>query len=72
MSGASPAVARRAYDELAGPKEWMDVDGGHFGLLYVPSEEFERASSAQARFLSEHLLSRHEERGSRRSKRSGS
>jgi pimeloyl-ACP methyl ester carboxylesterase len=59
MPGALPTVAREAYDKIAGAKEWIEIDGGHFGLLYVPSEEFERASSAQARFLSEHLLPRH-------------
>lgn len=58
MPGSSPAVARDAYNKLAGPKEWIETGGGHFGLLYVPSEEFERASSAQARFLSDHLLAR--------------
>jgi uncharacterized protein len=56
MSASLPAVARDAYNKLAGPKEWMEIDGGHFGLLYFPSEEFERASSTQARFLSDHLL----------------
>jgi uncharacterized protein len=58
MSASTPAVAREAYDKLVGPKEWMEIDGGHFGLLYFPSEEFEQASSAQVRFLSEHLWSR--------------
>ena len=71
MPGALPAVARGAYDKVAGVKEWIEIDGGHFGLLYFPSEEFERVSSAQARFLSDHLLARHE-RGSGRSGRSGS
>jgi uncharacterized protein len=56
MPGALAAVARDAYNKLAGPKEWIEIDGGHFGLLYFPREEFERASSAQARFLSDHLL----------------
>jgi uncharacterized protein len=70
MPSALPTVARDAYDKLEGPKEWIEIDGGHFGLLYFPSEEFERASSAQARFLSNHLLSRHT-RASRRSTRSG-
>ena len=56
MPGATPAVSRAVYEQLAGPKEWLDVDGGHFGLLYFPSPEFERASSAQARFLATHLL----------------
>lgn len=55
MPGSLPAVARDAYDRIEGPKEWIDIDGGHFGLLYYPSEEFELASSAQARFLSDHL-----------------
>ena len=58
MAGAVPAVARGAYEHLGGPKEWLDVAGGHFGLLYVPSSEFDHASSAQARFLSGHLLAR--------------
>ena len=71
MPGALPGVAREAHDKVAGAKEWIEIDGRHFGLLYLPSEEFERASSAQVRFLSEHLLPRHE-RGSRRSKRSAS
>jgi uncharacterized protein len=55
IPGSAPSVARSAYDKLAGPKGWVEIDGGHFGLLYFPSEEFERASSAQVRFLSEHL-----------------
>lgn len=55
MRHAAPAVARDAFDKLRGPKEWIEVDGGHFGLLYVPSDEFNRASSAQARFLVTHL-----------------
>ncbi|HET6320183.1 MAG TPA: hypothetical protein VFG86_27310 [Chloroflexota bacterium] len=52
---AGRAVARAAYDQLGGQKQWLDIDGGHFGLLYVPSPEFDFASSAQARFLSQHL-----------------
>jgi uncharacterized protein len=58
MPGSVPAVARDAYEQLAGPKEWLAIAGGHFGLLYVPSPEFEQASSAQARFVAEHLLAR--------------
>lgn len=56
MPAAAPVVAQAAYEALAGPKEWLEVEGGHFGLLYYPSAEFERASSAQVRFLREHLL----------------
>lgn len=35
-----------------------EIDGGQFGLLYFPSEEFEQASSVQARFLSVHPSTR--------------
>jgi len=55
MRNASPDVARAAFDALRGPKEWVNLDGGHFGLLYYPSAEFDRAAAAQARFLKEHL-----------------
>lgn len=58
MAGASPEVARHAFDRLGGPKEWFDLEGGHFGLLWHPSEIFDRASALQARFLSEHLVGR--------------
>jgi pimeloyl-ACP methyl ester carboxylesterase len=70
MPAAAPAVTREAYNRLVGPKEWIEIDGGHFGLLYFPSKEFERASSAQVRFLSEHLLSRRTQ-ASGRAPRSG-
>ncbi|MEX2271777.1 MAG: hypothetical protein WD690_09915 [Vicinamibacterales bacterium] len=55
MPGAVPAIARDAYDKLAGPKQWLDVNGGHFGLLYHPSSEFDQSSSAQADFFTECL-----------------
>jgi choline dehydrogenase-like flavoprotein len=56
MVGSSPAVARDAYERLVGPKEWVEIPGGQFGLLYHPSETVDRASSAQVRFLTETLL----------------
>jgi len=55
MPRSVPAVARDAYERLSGPKEWVEIPGGHFGLLYYPSETFDRSSSAQSRFLAEHL-----------------
>jgi uncharacterized protein len=36
-------------------KQWADIDGGHFGLLYHPSEIFEEASAGQCAFLTEAL-----------------
>jgi pimeloyl-ACP methyl ester carboxylesterase len=59
MVRSSPAVARDAYERLAGQKEWVEIPGGHFGLLYYPSGTFDRASSVQSRFLTETLLSGH-------------
>jgi uncharacterized protein len=58
MPGSVPAVARDTYRMLAGPKEWVEVKYGHFGLLHIPSAEFQLASSVQARFLLEHLVGR--------------
>jgi fermentation-respiration switch protein FrsA (DUF1100 family) len=56
MQGSVPAVAREVFDRITGPKEWFKVSGGHFGLVYFPSPEFETSSSVQAQFLSRHLL----------------
>jgi pimeloyl-ACP methyl ester carboxylesterase len=36
-------------------KQWADIDGGHFGLLYHPGDIFERASTEQCAFLVEAL-----------------
>jgi fermentation-respiration switch protein FrsA (DUF1100 family) len=56
MPGSVPAVARDAFNKIAGPKEWFEIAGGHFALVYFPSPEFTAASSAQAHFLSKHLM----------------
>lgn len=56
MKGARPEVSRAAFERLRGKEEWVVVEGGHFGLLYVPSSEFEHAVREQTRFLTEHLL----------------
>jgi alpha-beta hydrolase superfamily lysophospholipase len=55
MRGANPKVARLAFESAPEPKEWMEIEGGHFGLLYYPSELFDRASSAQCGFLKVYL-----------------
>jgi pimeloyl-ACP methyl ester carboxylesterase len=51
MMHADYAVARAAYESMPGPKQWYDIAGGHFGLLYWPSELFDEASRVQAEFL---------------------
>lgn len=51
MPAANPVVARKAYERAGGQKEVLEVGGGHFGLLYWPSELFDVAASAQRGFL---------------------
>jgi dienelactone hydrolase len=50
MPGSKPKVALMAFECMQGPKELLEVSGGHFGLLY-PGEVFEQVSAAQASFL---------------------
>ena len=57
MPGASSAIARLAFDRVPGPKELLEVDGGHFGLLYHPGALFDLASRAERDFLVRHLAS---------------
>jgi hypothetical protein len=56
MPGSVPAVTRDAYNKIEASKEWFEIAGGHFGLVYFPSSEFAIASSVQAHFLSKHLM----------------
>jgi pimeloyl-ACP methyl ester carboxylesterase len=55
MVHANYSVARRAYDLIPGPKQWHEIAGGHFGLLYCPGELFEEAGRVQAQFLKQWL-----------------
>lgn len=49
-------VTRQAFDSIPGPKRWYDIAGGHFGMIYHPSDLFEEAAAAQAAFLHEWLV----------------
>jgi pimeloyl-ACP methyl ester carboxylesterase len=55
MVHANYGVARSAYDLMPGPKQWYDIEGGHFGLLYHPSALFDEASRVQTEFLLHHI-----------------
>jgi len=55
MEGANPIVARSVFESVAGPTEILDIEGGHFGLLFYPSPEFDFAATEQARFLNQSL-----------------
>jgi uncharacterized protein len=55
MMHANYAVAKQAYELIPGPKQWYDIAGGHFGLLYFPSDLFDEASRVQTEFLKKWL-----------------
>ena len=55
MEGASSAISRSVYDQITSPKELIEIDGGHFGLLYYPGKLFNEASKAQCDFLKQYL-----------------
>lgn len=55
MVHANYAVAKQTYELIPGPKQWYDIAGGHFGLLYYPGELFNEASQEQTRFLKKWL-----------------
>ena len=55
LPGASSRVVRMAFDLDPESKEWAEMDGGHFGLLYYPSPLFDEASSKQRDFLERYL-----------------
>ncbi len=55
MAHADYAVARQAYELIPGPKQWYDIAGGHFGLLYFPSDLFDEATRVQTEFLKKWL-----------------
>jgi hypothetical protein len=55
MEGANSDVARYAYSLAPEPKQLIEIDGGHFGLLFYPSTLFDEASKAQADFFVSYL-----------------
>ncbi len=55
MPGANSTIARMTFDAAPQPKELVEIDGGHFGLLHYPSPLFDQASKVQQDFLSRHF-----------------
>ncbi|MFD2892735.1 alpha/beta hydrolase [Flavobacterium chuncheonense] len=55
IQGANSDVAKYAFSLAKGPKELIEIDGGHFGLLYYPSALFEQACKEQIRFFKAYL-----------------
>ena len=56
VPAASSNVARHCYGEANEPKELLELDGGHFGLLYHDSPEFGTSVEAQASFFQRKLM----------------
>jgi len=44
-------VSRATFDLMRCRKQWAEIEGGHFGLLYYPSALFDEATAAQRDFL---------------------
>jgi len=55
MEYSNDKVTYEVYKKITQPKEWLDIDGGHFGLLYYPSALFDKSSKAQIGFLNKYL-----------------
>ena len=55
MYGANPEVAYEVFEMIKQPKEWVDIDGGHFGLLHYPSTLFDKSSAEQIKFLHKYI-----------------
>ena len=55
MEGAISDIARKVFDMAPQPKELVEMEGGHFGLLHYPSPEFDTYSEAQIDFLTRYL-----------------
>ncbi len=51
VANASPTVARQCFDSIPAVKTWVDITGGHFGLLYEDSDIFNQAVAADQSFL---------------------
>ena len=55
MEYSNDKVTAAVYNRIRQPKEWVAIDGGHFGLLHYPSELFDKSSKAQIDFLNKYL-----------------
>jgi pimeloyl-ACP methyl ester carboxylesterase len=44
-------VQQAIFQEIAAPKKWHEIDGGHFGLLWYPSDLFAESVAHQIEFL---------------------
>ena len=55
MVHCNPELQNAVFDRIAGPKEKIMLDGGHFGLLWQGGSVFQQAVETQVDFLQKHL-----------------
>lgn len=55
MAHANCSVARLAFERIRAPRQWHEIAGGHFGLLYWPGALFDEASAVEVAFLTQWL-----------------
>lgn len=55
MPGANSDVARYAFDLAPEPKKLVEIEGGHFGVVYYPSPIFDKASRIQVDYFKQYL-----------------
>lgn len=51
MAHCNPSVQKAVFDQITAPKEFYEIDGGHFGLLWHPGKLFDEAIDQQISFL---------------------
>jgi uncharacterized protein len=51
MVHCNPVVQKTVYDAIGAPKEFYEINGGHFGLLYAPGDLFDESAARQTDFL---------------------
>ncbi len=56
MKGASNKVTDEVFNMITQQKRRVELDGGHFGLLYYPSVLFDQSIQVQIEFLKEYLM----------------
>jgi uncharacterized protein len=55
MVHCNRSVQTAVFDKIKAPKDFYEVDGGHFGLLWHPGELFDEAVNFQIDFLKRHV-----------------
>lgn len=55
MAGCNRTVQEAVFERISAPKSFLEIEGGHFGLLWSPGPHFDQAAAQQTKFLRERL-----------------